>query len=637
MRKIKRAAALLLAVLLVGAMSESALAADWPQFLGDPASRGVSAGDAATTGKDLALRWEKIGGGGADGMRGWSDMPGTPIVVGDYVYYYAAQNLHKVELKSGKEVASAPVYGAPMNQFFINIAYGEGKIFVPCQKDNLDDGVEIPGCFLRVYDANTLQQLYVTESLGSGQMQCPVIYHDGYFVTGTYARNSVYAGFTAEDEDAGRSNEIKSVSWKVDAPGEYVFTFNGAVFVGDYCYYGGANILYIVNYKTGAAKTVDIGKDHYISSSITYSAETGRLYVANKHVDGHAAVFSYTLGSDGMPKSGSVRKWISATKSGGTQSTPVVYKGRLYLGGGGYTMGSNEPFHVLDAETLREIYSVPVLSKGSAGISTAWATAENGWQVYIYMAPFAPNAQGQSELWIIKDQQGQTEADYEIVKNVGYPQYCSQSIIVASDGSLIWYNDGGRVYCYENTKGIFPDTKSHWGRADVAYLARRGILHGNTNGFFEPDGPITRAQFAQILANMSGEDFSGCSTDIYSDVSTQWYAPAVSWAALRGIADTGIGTYRPDEPITREDMSLMLYRYVTLVAETSLPTVNTPVDFTDAARIAPDAAEAVAIMQQGGIINGIADGAGFRFAPKEQATRAQASAMIARFYASLRG
>lgn len=630
MRSMKRTTVLLLTiVMLAGLLSAPAMAADWPQFLGNLDAQGLSTGDGVTNGSDLTLRWEKNTGST------WQDVPGTPIVVDGCVYYYSSQYLRKVDLTTGKELATAPVYGAPVNQFFINIAYGEGKIFVPCQKDNLDDGLDIQGCFLRVYDAKTLKQLYVTESMGSGQMQCPVMYYDGYFVTGTYGRNAIYAGFTAEDEDPSRSDEIKSISWTANATGEYGFTFNGATFVGNYCYFGNANNLYVVNYKTGNVRTFDIGKDHYISSTITYSDETGRIYVASNHTDGHAAINAYQLDSDGMPNASTVVKWVSKTTSGGTQSTPVVYKGRLYLGGGGSTMGSNEPFHVLDALTLKEIYSVPVLTKGSAGISTAYATEENGWQVYIYVVPFAPNAQNHSEMWIITDRQGQTEAKYEIVDNIGTSQYCSQSVIVASDGSLVWYNDAGRVYCYENSSGIFDDTKTHWARENVAYIARRNIVNGVGNNRFNPEGTITRAEFAQILANMSGDDFSDSSTNVFSDVGTEWFAPAIAWAVENNVVDTKNSTYRPNEPITREDMSVMLYRYVTNVAKSQLPAVNDKIQFTDSASIAEEAYEAVSIMQQGGIINGIKDGNGFRFAPKAQATRAEASAMIARFYEAL--
>ena len=630
MKTVQRIAMLLIAfVLLASSLSVPVLAADWPQFLGDPAAQGLSTGDGAVQGSDLALRWEKNTGSN------WVDVPGSPIVVGNYVYYYSSQYLRKLELATGKEIAAAPVYGAPVNQFFINIAYGEGKIFVPCQKDNLDDGLEIKGSFLRVYDAETLQQLYVTESMGSGQPQSPVMYHDGYFVTGIYGRNGVYAGFTAEDEDPTRSDEIKAISWTVDPDSNYGFSFNGAAFVGNYCYFGCDNTLYVVDYKTGDTRTFSIGTEFYIRSSITYNSEIKRLYVAANHIDNHAAVFSYELAGNGMPVATSVRKWVSTVEGGGTQSTPVVYKGRLYLGGGGHTMGSNEPFHVLDAVTLKEIYSVPVLSKGSAGISTAYASKENGWKVYIYMVPFAPNAKERSELWLISDSQGQTKPEYEIIEDIGRGQYCSQSVIVASDGSLVWYNDGGYLYCYENTAGIFDDTRNHWARENVAYIARRKIVNGIGNNLFNPNGTVTRAHFARILANMSGEDISNYSTDAFSDVGTEWFAPAVAWAVENGVADTDSDTYRPNEPITREDMALMLYRYATEVAKSQLPAVNEPITFKDDAEIADKTAEAVSVMQQSGIIGGIADGNGFRFAPKQQATRAHAAAMIARFYEAL--
>ena len=60
-----------------------------------------------------------------------------------------------------------------------------------------------------MFDADTLEQLYVTESIATGQMQSPVMYHNGYFVTGTYGRNGVYACFTAKDEDTARGDEVK--------------------------------------------------------------------------------------------------------------------------------------------------------------------------------------------------------------------------------------------------------------------------------------------------------------------------------------------------------------------------------------------------------------------------------------------
>ncbi len=471
--KIKQVSALFIVLAIVLSSCVSVFASDWPQFLGLPDAQGISDGYSAVKGDDLSLRWEKNTG------NTWSDVPGSPIVIGEYVYYYSSQHLRKLELATGKEVAKVQVYGEPVNQFFINIAYGDGKIFVPCQKDNLNDGLDIKGCFIRVYDADTMEQLYVTESFGSGQFQSPVMYNDGFVVTGVYGRGGIYAGFLSQDEAPNCSDEVKKLSWSVASDSKYGFSFNGAAFKGDYCYFGCNNTLSVVNYKNGEVRTFNIGEGYRISSTIVYNADTKRLYVASNHSQGHAAVFSYELDSEGMPVESSALKWISDIEGGGTQSTPVIYRGRLYLGGGGHTMGSNEPFHVIDAVTMEEIYSVPILTKGSAAVSTAYACEENNYKVYIYMVPFSPNANGLSEMWIISDSPGQTEAKYEIAENTGRNQYCSQSLIIASDGSLVWYNDGGYLYCYENklnfSKGahrIFKDFLSKKFR----FFSYRGVF-----------------------------------------------------------------------------------------------------------------------------------------------------------------
>ena len=623
--------------LVLSCFVTAAFAGDWPQFLGRAEEQGISEGRSATQGKDLTLRWEKNTGST------WNDVPGTPIVVGDYVYYYSSQYLRKVELATGKEVKTAQVYGEPVNQFFIDIAYGNGMIFVPCQVNNMQDGTGVEGCFFRVFDAETLEQLYVTESIASGQMQSPVMYHDGYFVTGTYGRNGVYACFTAEDMDPSRSDEVKKAEWIVDSGSKYGFSFNGAAFVGDYCYFGCGNTLYVVEYKTGNQRTFHLGDGYTMHSTITYSYETKRLYVASNHPTEGASVFSYALTADGMPDAASALEWVSHTKNGGTQSTPVVYNGRLYIGGGGSTMGSAEPFHVIDAVTMEEIYSVPILTKGSAGISTAYATEENQQMVYIYLVPYAPKDEDVSQLWILTDAQGQTKASYEVVDGIGRRQYCSQSVIVAHDGSLIWYNDAGRLYCYENLaelgQGVFRDTTVHWAKDSIAFLAQKNLLNGTGNGYFSPEQSMTRAQFVQVLARMSGENFSACATDDFSDVTaSDWFAPAVAWAVERGITTgNGMGRFSPNAQITRQDMAVMLQRYVEKIAGTELSETEERIAFTDEGAIAGYAKEAVKKMQMAGIINGLATGGTYRFAPMEPATRAQAAAMIARLYQSLDG
>ena len=626
-----RALALLLAVLL---LAGTALAADWPQFLGDPASPGVSVGDGPRNGAELALRWEFTSGSSDPGAMSWNDIPGTPIVVGERVYVYSSRMLRMLDLKTGKELASAEVYSEGVNQFFVYIAYGEGKIFVPCQK--LNPALEGEnGTYLHVYDAETLESLYVTENLSRGQMQSPVNVHDGYVVTGTYGRNGFFACFTTEDEDPSKPLELKAPLWTVQVESLTSFSQNGSAFVGEYVYFGLDNTLYAVRYKTGEVTTFALDEGCSVRSTPFWSAEQGRLFVSANHESAGAAVYSFAVRADGLIDSESRMSWFSHTEGGGTQSAPVVYNGRLYLGGGGGMMGSAEPVHVLDAATLTEQYSVPVQCKGTPSVSTAFATEENGWEVTVYVVPYVPNeAANCSELCIFTDKPGQTKARYEIVQNVGRKQYCSQSVAIAEDGALVWYNDAGRVYCYENSTGLFKDTLSHWGRDYVAWLSRRGVINGMGDGTFAPEQSVTRAQFAQLLAKMSGETLSEKETP-YTDVAaTAWYGPAVAWCVEKGVLEDAAGEYRPNEPIRRDDMARMLYLYARNVAKTDLPRVAEAISFTDAGEFSPRTAEAISAMTAAGIINGMGDGT---FAPARSATRAQAATMLTRFYRAVKG
>lgn len=116
---------------------ESAL--NYTQFLGNEGLQGVYDAKTPRTADELELKWKvhtTLSGG-------WNDTPGSPIVVGDYVYCYSSQYLHKYELKTGKEVASAQVFGKSTNQFMINLCYGDGKIFVPVKTNNMDDGTGV--------------------------------------------------------------------------------------------------------------------------------------------------------------------------------------------------------------------------------------------------------------------------------------------------------------------------------------------------------------------------------------------------------------------------------------------------------------------------------------------------------------
>ena len=112
---------------------------------------------------------------------------------------------------------------------------------------------------------------------------------------------------------------------------------------------------------------------------------------------------------------------------------------------------------------------------------------------------------------------------------------------------------------------------------------------------------------------------------LFSDVSDgEWYAEAVAWAAAKGVI-TGYpdGSFGPDDPITREQLAVMLYRYV------GSPAVSMSVlNFTDADQISDYAQQAIAWAVANGIMNGKGGGV---LDPQGTATRAEVAQMLLNF------
>ena len=95
----------------------------------------------------------------------------------------------------------------------------------------------------------------------------------------------------------------------------------------------------------------------------------------------------------------------------------------------------------------------------------------------------------------------------------------------------------------------------------VEYVLSQGYFAGIDEDTFQPDGPFTRAQLAQILWRLGGSlSASGCS---FSDVSQDaWYYDAVSWCYQNGIM-TGLSAnlFSPDTPLSQQQMALILYQF----------------------------------------------------------------------------
>ena len=96
----------------------------------------------------------------------------------------------------------------------------------------------------------------------------------------------------------------------------------------------------------------------------------------------------------------------------------------------------------------------------------------------------------------------------------------------------------------------------------VLFVYENGIMNGVSDTAFDPDGTLTRGMIVTILYRLEGEPaapYSGTFTDVPEG---EWYAPGVEWAARNGVVN-GYGgcKYGPEDPVTREQLAAILWRY----------------------------------------------------------------------------
>lgn len=125
------------------------------------------------------------------------------------------------------------------------------------------------------------------------------------------------------------------------------------------------------------------------------------------------------------------------------------------------------------------------------------------------------------------------------------------------------------VYVFSTTvfaNNQFADVNTDdWYFNQVTSVAEKEYMNGVGENRFSPNTPMTRAMFAQLLANFTQEYDSTKYTNIqvFSDVkSDAWYASAVNWAAEQKIV-TGASNlkFNPENSITRQEMAVMIYNY----------------------------------------------------------------------------
>lgn len=175
---------------------------------------------------------------------------------------------------------------------------------------------------------------------------------------------------------------------------------------------------------------------------------------------------------------------------------------------------------------------------------------------------------------------------------------------------------------------IFSDVvPGAWYTDAVQYAYDNGLMTGTSVTTFEPNTTTTRGMIVSMLHRLEGSPAVGIAD--FSDVAGgDWYADPVAWAASEGIVGGyGDGTFGPNDPITREQMASILYRYadykgLDVSARASLDA------YSDADSVSPWASDVMSWAVSEGIISGMTEDT---LAPQGTATRAQVAAMFQRF------
>lgn len=174
---------------------------------------------------------------------------------------------------------------------------------------------------------------------------------------------------------------------------------------------------------------------------------------------------------------------------------------------------------------------------------------------------------------------------------------------------------------------IFTDINKYpWAKTAITKLYDDGIINGYEDKSFGGENTVTRADFTLMLIRASGKtaDFS----DNFSDIkeSDYFYKETGIAKKLKLISGLGDNKFMPRENITRQDMAVIIYRY--LLSENIIEKGNWDSTLCkDSDKIKDYAKDAISALIREKIINGYEDGT---FRPTNTATRAETAVMIHR-------
>ena len=359
----------------------------WPSFRGNDNANGVVNAKTPTSSDTAVLSWaNKLGDGYS------TSALGCPILIEEggveFLIVYSGRTLYKVESVTGTVVATGAM--CDTSSFAITSAtYGPdcGMLFVA-----LSSGT------VQAFDAATLESLWIYQDMLGGQPNCPLTYHDGYVYTGFWNQEKENANFvclSATDENPTSGSEKKLARWTYTRMGGFYWA--GAYVCDDYLLVGADDGQDRSSSATGALLCLDPstgeeldrwdGLRGDVRSSIARDGD-GRFYFTSK--GGYLYSAAVTQTADGW-KITDTRFCALSNGSGSEKTpamstcTPVLYKGRAYIGVSGTSQFGAYTGHnitVVDLDSMSVLYSVP--TKGYPQTSGLLTTAYEYPSVYFF-------------------------------------------------------------------------------------------------------------------------------------------------------------------------------------------------------------------------------------------------------------
>lgn len=195
-----------------------------------------------------------------------------------------------------------------------------------------------------------------------------------------------------------------------------------------------------------------------------------------------------------------------------------------------------------------------------------------------------------------------------------------------SGGMAVLLDSGSATIKLVDRKQNFADTSGHWASSAIDFVSSRSLFQGMENNSFQADVPMNRAMLVTVLHRLESTPAAG--TASFDDVpADSYYAAAAAWAAEQGIV-TGDGSgFSGTRSVTREEMAVMLYRYVQTIPG-SQGTLGSYAGMGGSEDVSAWAEEAMRWAVGSGILSGDDSG---DLKPGSSATRGEVAQMLTNF------